>query len=94
MVIAFMALARLESVEPLRTCAPGESGKRLGLDRIPEVRTLREKTQLLSQGDQADLPHAGVSIRPTRSEPAPLARWVIGKGLIGRIGEGGRARCP
>ncbi|HRD89808.1 MAG TPA: hypothetical protein PL117_01740 [Accumulibacter sp.] len=72
MVIAFMALARLESVEPLRTCAPGESGKRLGLDRIPEVRTLRQKTQLLSQGDQADLPHAGVSIRPTRSEPAPL----------------------
>ena len=54
MLIAFMALARLESVESLRSCAPGEWGKLLGLDRIPEVRTLREKIGLLSQGDQAE----------------------------------------
>jgi len=54
MLIAFMALARLESVESLRSCAPGEWGKLLGLDRIPEVRTLREKLQILSRGDQAE----------------------------------------
>jgi len=54
MLIAFMALARLESVESLRTCAPGEWGKLLGLDRIPEVRTLREKIGLLSQDDHAE----------------------------------------
>jgi hypothetical protein len=27
-----------------------------------------------------------VSIRPTRSEPAPLTRRVSGRGLIGKIG--------
>ncbi|HCN69659.1 MAG TPA: hypothetical protein DIT03_15765 [Candidatus Accumulibacter sp.] len=47
-LIAFMVLARLKSVESLRSCAPGEWGKLLGLDRIPEVRTLREKIALLT----------------------------------------------
>ena len=39
-----MALTRLKSIESLRYCAPGEWGKLLGLDRIPEVRTLRAKS--------------------------------------------------
>ncbi len=47
LLLAFMALARIRSVEQLRYQAPGEWGKVLGLDRIPEVRTLREKLQLL-----------------------------------------------
>ena len=51
MLLAFMALARLESIESLRYCAPGEWGKLLGLDRVPEVRTLRAKIQLLAQAD-------------------------------------------
>jgi hypothetical protein len=46
-----MALARLESIESLRYSAPGEWGKLLGLDRVPEVRTLRAKIQLLAQED-------------------------------------------
>ena len=41
MLLAFMALARLKSVEALRYDAPGEWGNLLGLDRAPEVRTLR-----------------------------------------------------
>lgn len=49
LVIAFVALARMRSVEALRYQPPGEWGKLLGLDRIPEVRTLREKLQLLCQ---------------------------------------------
>jgi len=48
LLLAFMALGRLRSVESLRYCAPGEWGKLLGIDRIPEVRTLREKIALLS----------------------------------------------
>ena len=48
LLLAFMALARIKSVERLRYCAPGEWGKILGLDRIPEVRTLREKLKILS----------------------------------------------
>jgi len=51
-LLAFMALARLQSIESLRYCAPGEWGKLLGLDRVPEVRTLRAKIQLLAQGEQ------------------------------------------
>jgi hypothetical protein len=46
--MTFTALARLKSVEALRYAAPGEWGKILGLDRIPEVRTLREKIHLLA----------------------------------------------
>jgi len=49
MVLALMALARIGSIEQLRYQAPGEWGKLLGLDRIPEVRTLREKVGLLSK---------------------------------------------
>ncbi len=47
LVIAFMALARVSSVEALRYEAPGEWGRLVGLDRIPEVRTLREKLTVL-----------------------------------------------
>jgi prepilin-type processing-associated H-X9-DG protein len=47
-MLAFLALARLPSLEQLRYCAPGEWGKLLGLDRIPEVRTVRKKLALLS----------------------------------------------
>ena len=49
LMLAFLALARLPSLEQLRYCAPGEWGKLLGLDRIPEVRTLRNKIALLSE---------------------------------------------
>jgi len=51
LLLAFMALARLESIEALRYEPPGEWGKVLGLDRVPEVRTLRAKIQLLAQDD-------------------------------------------
>lgn len=53
LLLAFMALTRLQHIESLRYCAPGEWGKLLGLDRIPEVRTLRHKVQLLSRDHQA-----------------------------------------
>jgi hypothetical protein len=43
LVIAFMSLSRIKSVEQLRGRPPGEFGKMLGLDRIPEAKCLREK---------------------------------------------------
>jgi len=52
LMLAFLALARLPSLERLRYCAPGEWGKLLGLDRIPEVRTVRKKLALLSDQQQ------------------------------------------
>jgi len=47
LLLALMALARIKSIEQLRYVAPGEWGHLLGLDRIPEVRTLREKLEVL-----------------------------------------------
>jgi hypothetical protein len=46
-LLALMALARIPSIEQLRYAAPGEWGSLLGLDRAPEVRTLRAKLDLL-----------------------------------------------
>ena len=48
LLLALMALARIKTIEDLRSCAPGEWGKLIGLDRIPEVRTLRGKLKALS----------------------------------------------
>jgi hypothetical protein len=42
MLLGLMALMRVKTVESLRRGAPGEFGKLLGLDRVPEVRCLRE----------------------------------------------------
>ena len=47
LLLALQALARVKSIEQLRYVAPGEWGNLLGLDRIPEVRTLRQKLELL-----------------------------------------------
>ena len=53
LVVSFLALARVGSLEALRYEPPGEWGKLLGLDRVPEVRTLREKLgQLCQPGGQ------------------------------------------
>ena len=68
LLLALMALARLSSLEQLRYVAPGEWGNLLGLDRIPEVRTLRSKLGVLCQ-------EAGRALR----WHAALAReWMAG----------------
>jgi hypothetical protein len=55
LLLALMALARIPSLEALRYVAPGEWGKLIGLDRIPEVRTLRQKVSALcSQPGRAE----------------------------------------
>jgi transposase-like protein len=47
-VLGFMALCRIRRPEQLRHQPPGELGKPVGLDRVPEVRTLRKKIALLA----------------------------------------------
>jgi len=53
LLLALMALARMPSLESMRYQAPGEWGKLLGLDRIPEVRTLRIKMNTLCANGKA-----------------------------------------
>ena len=52
LLLAYLALGRIPSMEQLRYQAPGEWGKLLGLDRIPEVKTLRAKVAIL--GDDTE----------------------------------------
>ncbi len=54
LLLAFMALCRIKTVEKLRGFAPGEFGKLLGLDRIPEVRCLRNKMDQMSIDDSSE----------------------------------------
>jgi DNA-binding CsgD family transcriptional regulator len=48
LTLGFMALGRIRRPEGLRHIPPGEFGKVIGLDRVPEVRTLREKISILA----------------------------------------------
>ena len=50
-LLAHMALCRIKTVEQLQYQPPGELGKLLGLDRVPEVRCLRRKRASLSLDD-------------------------------------------
>jgi len=50
-LLAHMALCRIKAVEQLQYVPPGELGKLLGLDRVPEVRCLRHKLAALSIDD-------------------------------------------
>lgn len=69
LLLAFMALTRLSSMERLRYCAPGEWGKLLGLDRVPEVRTLRKKIQLLAHKGQPEQWSAALAQRWMQAAP-------------------------
>jgi transposase-like protein len=92
MLIAFMALARLKSVESLRSCAPGEWGKLLGLDRIPEVRTLREKIGLLSQGARAEQWSADLCRRWMAAAPEQAGILYVDAHV--RVYHGGQTELP
>lgn len=53
-LLAFMALCRIKTTEQLRWQPPGELGKLLGLDRVPEVRCLRNKLSVLCKDGAAE----------------------------------------
>ncbi|MCA9189849.1 MAG: hypothetical protein KDA99_29700, partial [Planctomycetales bacterium] len=50
-LLAHMALCRVKTVEQLQYESPGEWGKLMGLDYVPEVRCLRQKLSQLSADD-------------------------------------------
>jgi hypothetical protein len=52
LLLGYMALTRIKTIEQLQYRPAGEWGKLLGLDRIPEVRTLREKLKALAQPEK------------------------------------------
>ncbi len=52
-LLALMAMLRVKTVEALRRTTPGEFGKLLGLDRIPEVRCLRDRLGNMASNPEA-----------------------------------------
>lgn len=52
MVIAFMALSRIETINRLDSVPPGEWGRLMGIDRIPEKKALRQKLDEVSSDEQ------------------------------------------
>jgi len=65
LILAFMALLRIRTPEQLQGHPPGELGMLLGLDRAPEVKTLRRKLWELAGRRQA-----------TRFSQRLAERWV------------------
>ena len=53
LLLAMMSLNRVNSIEQLRYCSPGEWGKLLGLDRCPCVKTLRQKIQQITGNEES-----------------------------------------
>ena len=91
-LVAFLALARVKSLESLRYCAPGEWGKVLGLDRIPEVRTLREKLEQLGQETKVGAWAAQLSRRWMAEDPDSAGTLYV-DGHV-RVYHGSAARLP
>ncbi len=70
---AFMALLRIKTPEQLTEHAPGELGILLGLDRMPEVKTLRRKLQEMGERRLADTFTQQLTERWAKATPKELA---------------------
>ncbi len=92
LLLAFMALNRIKSIERLRYAPPGEYGKLLGLDRIPEVRTLRAKLKILAQPEAVNEWSAQLSRQWMEDDPAAAGILYI-DGHV-RLYHGGQTKLP
>ncbi len=54
LLLSFMALSRIKNPEQTKMLNPGEFGKIIGLDRIPEVTCLRKKVTEITDQNQAE----------------------------------------
>ena len=72
LTLSFMALLRIKTPEQLTGHAPGELGLLLGLDRAPEVKTLRRKLAEMGERGRARVLHQRLAERWARAEPEHL----------------------
>ncbi len=89
-ILCFMALCRIKNVEQLKKHSPGEFGKLLGLDRIPEVNYFR--TKLAQIIDQAKADELHIKLFQSWLEELPEMFFYI-DGHI-RVYYGKKARLP
>lgn len=92
LLLAFMSLCRIRTVEKLRGHAPGEFGKLLGLDRVPEVRCLRKKLDELSKNDAAQKWSTYLSQHWLQADPEAAGTLYV-DGHI-RVYHGGQTKLP
>jgi hypothetical protein len=91
-ILAFLALLRIKSLEGVRYLPAGELGKLVGLDRIPEVKTLREKVDVFSNSGNVDQWHNDLSRYWMESSPA-LSGYLYVDGHV-RVYHGNQTRLP
>jgi len=77
LTLAFMALLRIKTPEQLKGHAPGELGLLLGLDRAPEVKTLRRKLRELGARGQAHALAAAFARRWASEAPEALGYLYV-----------------
>jgi hypothetical protein len=58
LILCFMTLCRIKNAEQLKKHSPGEFGKLLGLDRIPEVKYFRKKVKQITDQSRVDYLHS------------------------------------
>ncbi len=92
LVVAYMALCRIRTAEQLQYEPPGELGKLLGLDRVPEVRCLRAKLAALSEQGAAEK-WQGLLSRDWMQGSPELAGALYVDGHV-RVYHGGKTKLP
>ncbi|MEK7717618.1 MAG: putative transposase, partial [Pseudomonadota bacterium] len=75
--MGFMALLRIRNPERMQFEAPGELGMLLGLDRVPEAKTIRRKLAELVARGQANRLSAGLAERWVRQSPRALGYLYV-----------------
>ena len=95
LLLAYMALCRIRTVEQLQYESPGELGKLMGLDRVPEVRCLRQKLKQLSQGQNDKAPEiwAGLLSKDWMEQEPELAGTLYVDGHV-RLYHGKKTELP
>ena len=77
LTFAFMALLRIKTPEQMTEHAPGEMGLLLGLDRAPEVKTLRRKLREMGTRRLARTFTQRLTERWAKAEPRELALLYV-----------------
>jgi len=92
LLLGFMGLCRIKTVEQLRGKAPGELGKLMGLDRVPEVRCLRKKLDDLSRDEASEKYAAALSRQWMEAQPEAIGTLYV-DGHV-RVYHGSKTKLP
>jgi len=90
LILCFMALCRIKNPEQLKKHPPGELGKLLGLDRIPEVGYFRAKIRQITDQSRVDELHTAL-LRSWTEEMPELFFYIDGQV---RVYHGDMANLP